>query len=240
MHCYRRIFRIITLFVVGLAFLISRAHPSPTPAQVQDQLKFRIETAPAERAPTFTVTNLNSKTLTAAHFRFSSSAEHGPVAEMVWDPLWQGWDSSRHEPPGPLEPGTKMTMYLSHIVGAPLSDRVEVVAGIWADGETFGDPSQLKLILNRRAALPASYEETIVFVQRGLNENWSRNQYLQGLRGVQNTAAARFVVDALRKNNNPNADSTSIKPVMQSVLETLKRNLDMLRPANPLTTAHQP
>jgi hypothetical protein len=238
MYGYQRILmtvRVVTL-LLGVAFLMSRAHPSP--AQVQDQSKFRIETVLTERAPTFTVTNLYSKTLTAAHFRFSSSAGPGPVAETVWDPLRQGWDSFRPQPPGPLEPGTDMTMYLAHIVGAPPSDQVEVVAGVWADGETFGDPSELKLILNHRAALPASYEQTIAIVQRGLDENWNRNQYLQGLRGVQNSAAVRFVVDALRKNNNPNPDPASIKSAIQSVLMTLKHNLDMLRPANPHSFAH--
>jgi hypothetical protein len=225
--------RIIALILVVLAFLIYRARAAAPPAQLQAQSNFRIETTLDEKVPTFTVTNLSSKTLTAAHFRFSSSARHAPMSEMSWDPLWQGSDGSQPLSPGPLLPGTSMTMYLPHGVDAPPTDQVEILAGIWADGETFGDLSKLKVVVNHRVPLASSYEQTIAIVQRGLDENWNRTQYLQALRVAPNSPALRFVMIAFRPYKIPDADTTSLKPAMQSVLEALKHNLDMLRPAKP-------
>ena len=69
-------------------------------------------------------------------------------------------------------------MYLPHKVGGPLPDRVEVIAGIWEDGETFGEAVWVKTLLDHRASLTSAYEQAIFMLQKGLNENWTRGQYL--------------------------------------------------------------
>ena len=125
----------IALKLAILGLLVSSATCGQS--QTVEQAKFQIEIqAAADGGPKFTVANLSGKTLTACTFQFSVSSESRAQSKMDWDPLAQG----RGDPgrPGPLEPGASLTMDLPHKVGGPLPDRVEVIAGIWEDGETFG------------------------------------------------------------------------------------------------------
>jgi hypothetical protein len=199
-----------------------------------EQPKFKFEIQPnGEKGPSFTVTNLWTKTLTAAHFRFSVSSQATHSIGMAWDPIWQGVGGPRSQFPGPLEPGASMTMYLPHIGGAPLPDKIEIIAGIWDDGETFGDPAELNLLLNNRTSLALSYEQAIAFLQHGLDENWNRDQYLAALSDFPNSVPS-FVFNSIRRtleaNRNPDPDGQSIKLAMQDLLAHFKNNLDLLRP----------
>lgn len=89
--------------------------------------------------------------------------------------------------PGPLEPGASLTLFLPHEVGGALPDRVEVVAGIWDDGETFGLAVWVKALIDNRASLRSAYEQAVSLLQRGLDENWPRGQYLAALNSKPNS-----------------------------------------------------
>jgi hypothetical protein len=67
---------------------------------------------------------------------------------------------------------------LAHVVGQPFSDKIEITAAVWADGGTFGDPEKLKRIFLNRITDLQSYERAISLVQKGLQENWTRDQYV--------------------------------------------------------------
>jgi len=216
-----------------LCFGLLGSLPAFAQTQTADQPTFRTEIhATSDRGPSFTLTNLSAKTLSAAQIRFSSSSKAVPSTEMGWDPILQGTSDPRSQLPGPLEPGAGMTMFLPHVVGRPPPDAVDVIAGIWADGETFGQPGRVKLLLQNRTSAVASYEQAIAFLRRGLEQNWTRDQYLKEL-SSQNSRAFDSIASTLRANNRPDSDSRSIKLAMTFVLEHLTRNLNLLRQAKP-------
>ena len=125
----------LKLAIVGV--LVSSATYGQS--QTVEQAKFQVEIqAAADGGPKFTLANLSGKTLTACTFQFSVSSESRAQSKMDWDPLVQGRGDPGRSRSGPLEPGASLTMNLPHKVGGPLPDRVEVIAGIWEDGETFG------------------------------------------------------------------------------------------------------
>ena len=91
---------------------------------------FHVEIQPVgDRGPGFRVTNLSGKTVTACFIEISSSSDNRDRSKIDWDAIVQGMKS--------LEPGGSISIPLPHVVGGPLPDKVEIVAGIWADGETF-------------------------------------------------------------------------------------------------------
>src|SRR5262249_5122718 len=123
------------------------------------QPKFRINiAAEAHGGPSFTVTNLSGKTLTACHIRFSVSAQNLAQVEISWDPIIEAEDPRGTRP---LTPGAAVTMYLPHAVSGPLPDKAEIVAGVWADGATFGETQWVKQLLDSRALLASDYEQAI-------------------------------------------------------------------------------
>jgi hypothetical protein len=91
----------------------------------------------------------------------------------------------------PIEPGGRITQHLSHAVGGPLPDKIEVVAGVWADGETFGQPDWVKVILKNREIQASAYEQATSMLQRGLDQNWTRDQYLQARKLCLNPSGHR-------------------------------------------------
>jgi hypothetical protein len=129
--------------------------------------------------------------------QFSRSTEVKPESSMQWDALVQAGPVSHPEvQQHPLGPGASMTQFLSHTVGAPLPDTVEIVAGVWDDGDSFSDSNGVHRIWERRASMASAYEQAIAFVQKGLDENWTRDQYLEALNSKPNSFA--FVI--LRRN----------------------------------------
>jgi hypothetical protein len=134
--------------------------------------RFQIEIrATGERGPTYTVTNLSGKRVSACVLEISSSSQRARKSKTVWDALIQGQPQ--------IEPGASISQYLPHAVGGPLPDKVEVIAGVWADGETFGQPVWVNNILKTRALRASQYENAAAILQRGLDQNWNRYQYQQ-------------------------------------------------------------
>src|SRR5271156_5416966 len=90
--------------------------------------KFKIEiraTGEKGQGPSFAVTNLTAKTATACVFEESNPSQGARKPTMVWDALLQG-DTS-------IEPGQTVLRPLYPIMGNALPNKVEVIAGVWAD-----------------------------------------------------------------------------------------------------------
>ena len=101
--------------------------------QAAERPNFQIEIQPPSPVwpdPRFAVTNLTGRTVTACVLELSSSSESKGQSVTVWDAVVL--DQS------PIVPGATISQYLVHAVGSPRPDHVEVIAGIWDDGETFG------------------------------------------------------------------------------------------------------
>ena len=215
----------IALKLAILGLLVSSATCGQS--QTVEQAKFQIEIqAAADGGPKFTVANLSGKTLTACTFQFSVSSESRAQSKMDWDPLAQG----RGDPgrPGPLEPGASLTMDLPHKVGGPLPDRVEVIAGIWEDGETFGQAVWVKTLLDHRASLTSAYEQAISMLQKGLDENWTRGQYLAALNSKPNSLPFYSIRSTLEANSNSDQDPRPLQLAMKNLLQYFTGNLTLL------------
>ena len=142
------------------------------PSTPPERPKFKIEIrVTGEKGPSCAVTNFTGKTVTACVFELSFSSQGRGRSKIVWDAIVQG------DPP--IEPGGTILRPLSPIAGSPLPNKVEVIAGVWADGESFGQPVWVNNILKTRAMRASEYEDAAAILQHGLDQNWTSNQYLQ-------------------------------------------------------------
>lgn len=203
-------------------------------SRTEEEPKFQIEIDPAaERGPKFTVTNLSAKTLAACVFQFSISSDGRSQSKMEWDPATQGGGDERRKIPKPLEPGASMTLNLPYKVGDSFPDKVDVIAGVWADGETFGAADWVKAIQNNRASLDSAYEQAISFLQQGLDRGWTRSQYLEALTSKSNALPFYSIRSTLEASRNSDSDPRALKHAMQSLMAYFTQNLDLLRKARP-------
>jgi hypothetical protein len=201
------------------AALAVRAQPQSAP-----QPKFQVEIqSTGEKGPTYTITNLTGKTVTALVTEISSSTNSQGKAWDSWDALVQG------QPP--IKPGASLTSYLGHLVGAPLPDKVELVAGIWEDGETFGKPVWVKAVLANRETLVSAYEQSITLLQQGLDQNWTGDQYLTALQSKANSTPVNSIRSTLQANAKPGHDPQAVPIAMRDLLAYFKRNLEVIRQA---------
>jgi hypothetical protein len=199
--------------------------------QLESAAKFRTEILPsADGGPKFTVTNLSDNTLTACVIRFSVSSQAKPESHMDWDAIVQGGRNTRRGSQQPLEPQASLTMSLPHVVGDPLPDKVEVVAGVWADGTTFGEADWLKVILGNRAYFASSYEQAISFLKSGLDQKWTRDQYLEALSKEPKSGPFYAIRRTLEANRNA---SRILERIIQHLLKYFTENLTLLRQAKP-------
>jgi hypothetical protein len=125
-----------------------------------------------------------------------------------------------------------MSGNLPHVVGDPYPDKVEVIAGVWADGETFGQPEWVKIILTDRERQAFAYEQAANFLQRGLDLNWTREQFLQALNDMPNSIAIFSVRSTLEANQN--AEKTRIlRHILLGMLDTFTGKYERIRKAKP-------
>ena len=68
-----------------------------------------------------------------------------------------------------------------------IPDKVEVAAGVWGDGETFGDPEWVSVILRGRESLVTAYNQAIALLREGMEQKWTREKYLQAPNGKPNS-----------------------------------------------------
>ncbi len=145
----------------GMLFSIAAQGTSTTP----ERPKFKIEIRTAGekgQGPSFAVTNLTAKTVTACVFEQSYPSQGARKTTTVWDALVQG--------NVPIEPGQTVLRPLIPTIGNALPNKVEVIAGIWADGESFGPPKWASDIFNYRALRASENEDAAAILQRGLDQ----------------------------------------------------------------------
>ena len=197
--------------VLSVGALFSLLVHAQSAAIASSEFEIKIQTE-QEGAPKYTVTNLTGKTVTACVVRLSSSFESNGQSRTVWDALVQNVP--------PIEPNTSISQFLAHRVGGPLPDKVEVVAGVWVDGETFGDPEWVNVILKGRESLVAAYDQAIALLREGMDQKWTRERYLQALNGKPNSAPFYGIRATLTANKNLNEQPQLSNQLMQKMLDS--------------------
>jgi len=230
-----------TIVIAALSASLFFAAAVPSRSQTAPASLFRIEIKTDTTAhPTFMVTNLSNKSLTACSFRFTVSSEGRPQGGMDWDAIVQDGGPLRPDRPVPLEPQATMTLYRPHRVGGPVPDKVEAVAGIWSDGETFGDSKCVKTLLDGRTSTISAYERAISLFKKRLAEHWTSSQYLAALDTQLNATPSYAIRSTLQANTKRGEDPRSVQLAMHSLLEYFTQTLTPLRPAKSPTRASRP
>jgi hypothetical protein len=182
---------------------IERVQPLILLGQCADQQAFRAEIqSDDERGPRSVVTNLCDAPLTAFFLQSFSPKDEKAAGGRLWDAFTQN--------ASPIGKDGHISFPLSQVVGEPFPDKLEVVAAIWADGSTFGNPARQKLILGNRIACEQSYDAAISLLQRGLQENWTREEYLEALDQRKRDKRLLDVAGETMESNltrNPSVDS---------------------------------
>jgi hypothetical protein len=205
----------VVLIVAGAGCVQARADETP---------KFQIEIqAGAQGGPKFIVTNLSGKTVAACVLEISMASGGKGQSRIVWDAALQGERA--------LEQGASLSENLVHVVGAPLPDKVEVIAGIWSDGEPFGQSDWVKTILANRATRLSVYEQETSFLQRGLDQNWTREQYLEALSGMSNPGFFYGIKSTLDGNQNLDNRPELLQRVIHTLLDSLSHKIELIRQA---------
>jgi hypothetical protein len=208
----------------GMFFSTAAQGISTTP----ERPKFKIEIrAAAEKGqgPSFAVTNLTAKTVTACVFEQSYPSQAARKTTTVWDTLVQG--------NAPIEPGRTVLRPLSPSIGSALPDKVEVVAGIWADGKSFGPPKWASDIFKNRALRASENEDAAAILQRGLDQNWNRNQYQQAFSDKPDSGPVYTVRTALTATQQTGQTPQEFTHTMQFLLQSFKQQADKLRKSIP-------
>jgi hypothetical protein len=226
--------KILTFVFIILSFVPPVASAFHGQSRAAEEPKFQIEIDPTvDGGPKFTITNLSAKTLAACIIQFSISSEGRSQSKMDWDPATQAGGDDRRKSLKPLEPGASMTLNLPYKVGDPYPDKVEVIAGVWADGETFGMAEWVKAILDNRASLISAYEQAISLLQQGLDEKWTRGQYLAAVSNKSNLLPFSAIRSTLKAGRSSDDDPQSLQLAMQDLLVYFIQNLDSLRRPKP-------
>ena len=142
-------------------------------------------------------------------------------SSTLWDALLQG------EPP--IEPGASISQYLDHVIGGPLPDKVEVVAGVWADGKTFGQPDWVRIILRNREMMVSAYEQAAALLQQGPDQNRTRDQYLAALNSKPNSAPLNSIRRTLEANAKSDHGPQSLHLAVRDLLAYFTHNLVLIR-----------
>lgn len=211
------------LFVLNITMFFPSAL---YPQRAAERPKFRVEIHPGERGPAYTITNLSGKPVWAMVLEISSSSQPARKAKKTWDAILDG-----HRP---IEPGAGLSRPIYDLAFSPLPDQIRVIAAVWTDGETFGAPASVNLILNNRAERAAEYEDAAAILQRGLNQNWTRDQYQQAFRDKPDTGAVYSVRTALTATLETAKTPQDFTRVMQFLLTTFQQLSKQLRKVKPI------
>jgi hypothetical protein len=213
------------IWVLGAGMVFSTAAQGTS---IPEQPKFKIEiraTSEKGQGPSFAVTNLTAKTVTACVFEQSYPSQGARKTETVWDAVVQG--------NLPIEPGQTVLPPLAPIIGNALPNKVEVIAGIWADGESFGSPKWVSNIFGNRALRASEAEDAAAILQRGLDQNWNRDQYQQAFSEKPDTGPVYTVRTALTATQQTGQTPKEFTHTMQFLLQSFKRQADKLRKSIP-------
>lgn len=219
--------------VLGGGMLFSTAAQGTSTTQERPKFKIEIRaTGEKGQGPSFAVTNLTAKTVTACVFEQSYPSQGARKTTIVWDALVQG--------NSPVEPGQTVTRPLIPIIGNALPNKVEVIAGIWADGESFGPPKWASNIFNYRALRASQYEDAAAILQRGLDQNWNRNQYQQAFSDKPDSGPVYTIRTALTATQETNHTPQEFTHTMQFLLQSFRQQSDQLRKAKPILSPSIP
>ncbi len=197
------------------------------PQRATERPEFRVDIHPAEkRGPVCTVTNLSGKPVWALVLEISSSSQPARKAKKVWDMLFESHP--------PIEPGAGISRPVFEFAFSPQPDRIKVIAAVWTDGETFGAPASVNLILNTRAARAAEYEDAAGILQQGLNQNWTRDQYEQAFRDKPDSGAVYTVRTALSASLQAAQTPQAFTHYMQFLLTNFQHLSKQLREVKPI------
>jgi hypothetical protein len=192
--------------------------------QPVEQASFQITIhATGEKAPSYTVKNLTGRAITAWVLEISSTAGNKRKSTTVWDSLLKAKQ--------PIEPGESMSQYLPHMTGEPLPAKIEVVAGIWADGETFGQPEWVKNIRENRERRISEYERAMRLLQQGLDEDWSRDQDLKTISKDANSGPFTAIQFMLTRTDEYKDNPQLLHKAVQGLLEAFKESAEQIRKA---------
>jgi hypothetical protein len=150
----------------------------------------------------------------------------GKKIKKIWDMLFESHP--------PIEPGASISRPLSEFAFRPLPDQIKVIAAVWTDGETFGAPASVNLILNNRAAHAADYEDAAGILQQGLSHNWTRDQYQQAFRDKPDTGAVYIVRTALSATLQTAQTPQDFTHTMQFLLTNFQQLSKQLRKVKPI------
>lgn len=215
------------LCVLGAGMFLSTAAQPLSAAPETPKFKIEIRaTGEKRQGPGFTVTNLTAKTVTACVFELSYSSQTARKSKIFWDTLVQGVPS--------IEPGQTIVRPLTIIAGRPLPSKVEVIAGLWADGESFGQSELVNDFLKTRAVRASENEDAAAILQQGLSQNWTRSQYQQAFSDKPDTGPVYTVRTALRATQQTEQTPQEFTHTMQFLLKTFRQQADKLRKAKPL------
>lgn len=177
---------------------------------------------------TFTITNLGSKALTAYSL-------DGIFPQNKRRPV-HTWDSVLVDE-SPIEPNVHVSRGLGMSEDGPYPERVELVAGIWADGETFGKPLLVKQLLDARADRAADFERVAKLIQRGLDEKWSVDEYLRALDPQPPGSLAGYSLSSTLKGNSDMDDPKHLYRTVISMLDRYTGAYERIRRIKPVITA---
>jgi hypothetical protein len=204
-------------------FFPSALHPQGATTRPE----FRVEIHPAaDKRPTCTVTNLSSKPVWAVVLEISSSSQPARKAKKVWDTLLEG--------DRPIEPGASISRPLVEFAFSPQPDQIKVIAAVWTDGETWGAPASVNIILNNRTRRAAEYEDAAGILQQGLNQNWTRDQYQQAFRDKPDSGAVYTVRTALSATLQTAHTPEAFTHIMQFLLTNFQQLSKQLRKVKPI------
>ncbi len=134
----------------------------------------------------------------------------------------------------PIEPGAGDSRSLFEFAFSPQPDRIKVIAAVWTDGETFGEPASVNLILDHRAARAAEYEDAAAILQKGLNQNWTREQYQQAFRDKPDNGPVYTVRTALSATLQTAPTPEAFTHTMQFLLTNFQQLSKQLRKVKPI------
>jgi hypothetical protein len=217
---------VAAFFVLGGGLLCSATAQGTSTSPEQPKFKIEIRASGEKgQGPSFVITNLTAKTVTACVFEQSYPSQGARKTTIVWDALVQG--------NSPVEPGQTVTRPLMPVIGNAVPNKVEVIAGIWADGESFGAPKWASDIFNNRALRASQYEDAAAILQRGLDQNWNRDQYQQAFSDKPDSGPMYIVRSALTATQQTGQTPEEFTHTMQFLLQTFKEQAEHLRKSIP-------
>ena len=223
-----KILAIILCVLANAMFLPSSSQgQSTTPRQPKFKIEIRVTNEKEKKGPGYAVTNLTSKTVTACVFELSYSSPSARKSKSVWDALLEGVS--------PIEPGQTIFRPLLLIGANALPGKVEVISGLWADGESFGQPELANNILKNRVLHASQYDDAAAILQQGLSQNWTRERYQQAFSDKPDTGPVYTVRTALTATQQTGQTPQEFTHTMQFLLQTFRRQADKLRKGKPNT-----